>query len=110
MVLASVNTFLGICVRLYPSVSVCVRLCLSVSACVCVVCLCLSVSAYLVSVGLSVRSSVCLSDRLSCCQARALTGVRVNRSGWNFRGMFGYIGRCAVLFFEAIRQHVYKII
>ena len=49
--------------------------------------------------------SVCLS-----LFPRALTCVRVNRSSWNFSGMFGYMGRCAVLIFEAIRKPVYKII
>ena len=58
---------------------------------------------------LSVRPSVWPSVLLSLFP-RALTGVRVNQSSWNFGGMFGYIGHCAVLIFKAIRQPVYKII
>jgi len=54
--------------------------------------------------GRSVCVSVCLS-----LFPRALTSVRFNRSSWNFRGMFGYIGHCAVPIFEAIREPVYKI-
>ena len=56
---------------------------------------------------------VCLSVGLSVLPlpfARTLTGVRVNRSSWNFRGIFGYIGRCVASIFEAIRLSVYKII
>jgi len=53
--------------------------------------------------------SVLLSVLLSLFP-RALTGVRFNRSSWNFRGMFGYMGHCAVPIFEAIREPVYKII
>jgi len=52
---------------------------------------------------------VCLSVLLSLFP-RALTGVRFHRSSWNFRGMFGYMGHCAVPIFEAIREPVYKII
>ena len=66
-----------------------------------------------VSVCLSVRLSVCLSGRLSVLLSlfpRALTGVRFNRWSWTFRGMFGYMGHCAVPIFEAIREPVYKII
>jgi len=53
--------------------------------------------------------SVCLSVLLYPFP-QALTGVRVNRSSSNFRGMFGYIGHCEVSIFVAIRQPVYKII
>ena len=63
--------------------------------------------------GQSVCVSVCLSSCLSVWLSlfpRALTGVRLNRSSWNFRGMFGYMGHCAVPIFEAIREPVYKII
>ena len=57
------------------------------------------------SVCLSVRPSVLLS-----LFPRALTaGVRVNRSIWNFRGMFGYMGLCVVPIFEAIHEPFYKI-
>jgi len=59
--------------------------------------------------GQSVCVSVCLSVLLSLFP-RALTGVRFNRSSRNFRGMFGYMGHCAVPIFEAIRDPVYKII
>ena len=65
------------------------------------------------SVCLSVRLSVCLSVLPSVLLSlfpRALTGVRFKRSSWNFRGMFGYMGHCAVPIFEAIREPVYKII
>ena len=41
---------------------------------------------------------------------QSLTGVRVNRSSWNFRCMFGNIGHCDVSIFVAIRQPVYMII
>ena len=63
----------------------------------------------------TIRLWVCLSVLLSVCLAVAfpassLTGVRLNRSSWNFRGMSGYIGHCAVPIFEAIREPVYKII
>jgi len=53
--------------------------------------------------------SVCPSVLLSLFP-RALTGVRVNRSSCNFRGMFGYMEHCAKPIFEAIREPVYKII
>jgi len=68
---------------------------------------CLSVCP---SVRLSVGPSVCRTVCLAVAFSRALTGVRVNRSSWNFRGMFSYMGHCAVLIFEAIRQPVHKII
>jgi len=61
----------------------------------------------------TIRLCVCLSCRLSVLLSlfpRALTGVRFNRSSWNFGGMFGYMGHCAVPIFEAIREPVYKII
>jgi len=61
------------------------------------------------SVCLSVCVSVCPSVLLSLFP-RALTGLRFNRSSWNFRDMFGYMGHCAVPIFEAIREPVYKII
>jgi len=53
--------------------------------------------------------SVCPSVLLSLFP-RALTGVRVKRSNWNFRGMFGYMGHCVVPIFEAIREPINKII
>jgi len=65
-------------------------------------CVCLSICP---SVRLSVWPSVLLS-----LFPRALTGVRFNRSSWNFTSMFGYMGHCAVPVFEAIREPVYKII
>ena len=55
--------------------------------------------------------SVCLSVCLAVAfPASYLTGVRFNRSSCNFRGMFGYMGHCAALFFEAICEPVCKII
>ena len=57
------------------------------------------------SVCLSVWPSVLLSLFL-----QAPTGVRFNRSIWNFRGIFGYMWHCTVPIFEAIREPVYKII
>ena len=65
------------------------------------------------SVCVSVCPSVCLSGRLSVLLSlfpRALTGVRFNRSSWNFRGMFSSMGHCAVPIIEAIREPVHKII
>jgi len=67
--------------------------------------------------GQSVCASICLSVCLSFCLSvllslfpRALTGVRFNRSSWNFKGMFGYMGHCTVPIFKAVCEPVYKII
>jgi len=58
---------------------------------------------------LTVRICVRLSVFLSLF-TRTLTGVRVNRSSINLKGMFGYMGHCVVSIFVAIRQPVYEII
>ena len=71
-----------------PSVCVCVCVCLSVSVCLSD-CLsdCLSVC-------------LCLSACLAVAFLAALTGVSVNRSSWNFRGMLSYMGHCVVSIFD----------